>query len=57
MLVEAWSPLGCGAVLQDETLTEIARAHGKSPAQICVRFALQRGLAPLPKSTHPQRIA
>ncbi len=57
MLVEAWSPLGCGAVLQDETLAEIARAHGKSPAQICVRFALQRGLAPLPKSTHPQRIA
>lgn len=57
MLVEAWSPLGCGAVLQDPTLARIARAHGKSPAQVCIRFALQRGLAPLPKSTHPERIA
>lgn len=57
MLVEAWSPLGCGAVLQAPTLARIAQAHGKSPAQVCIRFALQRGLAPLPKSTHPERIA
>lgn len=57
MLAEAWSPLGCGAVLQDETLRRIACAHGKSPAQVCIRFALQRGLVPLPKSTHPERIA
>ncbi len=57
MLVEAWSPLGCGAVLQDETIARIAARYGKSPAQVCVRFALQRGLLPMPKSTHAERIA
>ena len=57
MLVEAWSPLGCGAVLQDETIGKIAQKYGKSPAQVCVRFALQRGVLPMPKSTHAGRIA
>lgn len=57
MLVEAWSPLGCGAVLQDPTIGRIAKAHGKSPAQVCIRFAMQQGALPLPKSTHPERIA
>ena len=54
MLVEAWSPLGCGAVLHDETVGEVARKHGKSPAQVCVRFALQLGVLPMPKSTHKE---
>ena len=57
MVVEGWSPLGCGAVLQDETIGKIAAKHGKSPAQVCVRFALQRGVLPMPKSTHAERIA
>ena len=57
MLVEAWSPLGCGAVLQDETLGKIAQKYNKSPAQVCVRYALQRGVLPMPKSTHAERIA
>ena len=57
MLVEAWSPLGCGAVLQDETIGAIAQKYGKSPAQVCVRYALQRGVLPMPKSTHAERIA
>ena len=57
ILAEAWSPLGCGRLLSDRLVGEIADAHGKSPAQICIRYALQHGLVPLPKSVHPARIA
>jgi len=57
ILVEAWSPLGSGAVLKDETLAKIAAKYNKSTAQICVRYALENGVLPLPKSTNPQRIA
>lgn len=57
MLVEAWSPLGSGAVLNDESLKAMAAKYGKSVAQLCVRFALQCGILPLPKSTKPERIA
>ncbi len=56
MVVEAWSPLGCGAVLQDPTLAKIAASHGKSVAQVCVRYALQSGVLPMPKSTHKERM-
>lgn len=57
MLVEAWSPLGSGAVLQDAFLNEMAAKYGKSVAQLCVRFALQNNIVPLPKSTKALRIA
>ena len=57
MVVEAWSPLGCGAVLSDPTLAKIAAKYGKSIAQVCIRFALQYGVVPMPKSTHADRIA
>lgn len=57
MVVEAWSPLGCGAVLSDPTLAKIAAKYGKSVAQVCIRFALQYGVVPMPKSTHADRIA
>lgn len=56
MVVEAWSPLGCGAVLGDERLKAIAAKYGKSVAQICLRFALQNGVLPLSKSVHAERI-
>ena len=57
MLAQAWSPLGSGAVLADPTLNEMATKYGKSVAQLCVRFALQCDVLPLPKSTKPERIA
>lgn len=57
MLVEAWSPLGSGAVLKNEELAAIAAKYNKSVAQLCVRLALQCGLLPLPKSTNPLRAA
>lgn len=57
ILVEAWSPLGSGAVLGDEALAKIAAKYNKSVAQLCIRFALEYGVLPLPKSTNAERIA
>ena len=57
LLAEAWSPLGSGAVLADPQLNAIAAKYGKTAAQLCVRFALQCDVLPLPKSTKPERIA
>lgn len=57
MVVEGWSPLGCGSVLADRTLNEIGAKYGKSSAQVCIRYALQSGVVPMPKSTHKERIA
>ena len=55
MLVEAWSPLGSGAVLKDERLAVMAAKYRRSVAQLCIRLALQCGILPLPKSTDPVR--
>ena len=57
IVVEAWSPLGSGRVLTDERLVKIAEKYGKSVAQICIRWCLQNGTLPLPKSVTPERIA
>lgn len=57
LLVEAWSPLGSGAVLNDEGLKAMAAKYGKSVAQLCVKLALQNNILPLPKSTNPDRMA
>ena len=54
--VQAWSPLGSGAVLKDPLLMEIAAKYGKSVAQLCIRFALQQDIVALPKSVNPERI-
>jgi len=56
IFVQAWSPLGSGAVLSDPTINQIAAVHGKSAAQVCIRFALQSDILPLPKSVTPSRI-
>lgn len=54
--VEGWSPLGRGKVLENEMLKEIALKYNKSVAQLCIRWALQNNVLPLPKSTTPNRI-
>lgn len=54
--VEAWSPLGRGRIFKNPTLIDIATHHGKSVAQICLRWELQHGIVPLPKSVTPTRI-
>ncbi|MFH8440545.1 aldo/keto reductase [Streptomyces sp. NPDC018026] len=53
---EAWSPLAQGAVLGDEAITTIAARHGKSPAQVVLRWHLQLGNVVIPKSVTPARI-
>lgn len=53
---EAYSPLGSGEVLDDPTLQELAEARGKSPAQIILRWHLQRGSIVIPKSVTLERI-
>lgn len=55
ILVEAYSPLAHGHRLNDPLLAKIARKHGKSSAQIVLRWAIQHGTLPLPKSTNPER--
>ena len=56
--MEVWSPLGGtgGNVLQDETLNKLAGKYKKSPAQIVLRWDIQRGVIVIPKSTHKDRI-
>ncbi|WP_326512788.1 aldo/keto reductase [Clostridium intestinale] len=56
MLVEAWSPLGTGRMLSNETLKEISAKYNKSVAQLCIRWCLQNEVLPLPKSVTPSRI-
>ncbi|KAA5835013.1 aldo/keto reductase [Saccharopolyspora hirsuta] len=53
---EAWSPLAQGAMLGESTLTDIAERHGKSPAQVVIRWHLQLGNIVIPKSVTPARI-
>lgn len=54
--LEAWSPLMQGQLLEDSILKEIAEVHGKSVAQIILRWDLQNGVVTIPKSTKEHRI-
>lgn len=56
ILIEAWSPLGRGEMLSNETLIKIAAKYDKSVAQLCIRWCLQNRALPLPKSITPSRI-
>ncbi len=53
---EAWSPLAQGAVLKDDAITAIAERHGKTPAQVVLRWHLQIDNIVIPKSATPARI-
>ena len=54
--VEAWSPIAQGLVLTDPTLDEIARRVGRTPAQVVLRWHIERGDIVFPKSVTPARI-
>ena len=54
--IEAWSPIARGNVLTDPTVVAIAEAVGKTPAQVVLRWHIQRGDIVFPKSTTPARI-
>ncbi|MGZ4465968.1 MAG: aldo/keto reductase [Nocardioides sp.] len=66
ILNQAWSPIGGitfyrdsghTSALEDPVIGEVATAHGKSPAQVMLRWGLQHGRSVIPKSTNPERIA
>ena len=54
--IEAYSPLGTGRHLDDPTVGAIAERLGRTPAQVLIRWCLQRDLVVLPKSTHRERL-
>ncbi len=56
ILTESWSPIAQGAVLDDPTVTEIATRLGRTPAQVTLRWHLQRGDIVFPKSSTPDRM-
>ena len=57
IVTQSWSPIGRGRNLADPALTFIADKHGKTPAQVVLRWHLQLGLAAIPKTQHPDRMA
>lgn len=56
ILVEAYSPLATGRILNEKPIVDLANKYKVSPAQLCIRYCVQRHTIPLPKSTHEQRI-
>ncbi len=57
IVTEAWSPIAQGAVLDDETITKVAEQLGRTPAQVALRWHVQRGDVVFPKSTKAERMA
>ena len=55
--LEAYSPLGTGRHLASDTVARIARRHGRTPAQVLLRWCIERGIPVIPESTHRERIA
>ena len=56
VVTEAYSPLGVGQLLDNPTITSVAQAHGKSPAQVLIRWSIQLGNVVIPRSASPERI-
>jgi 2,5-diketo-D-gluconate reductase A len=56
IVLEAYSTLGTGRHLSDSTVRQVADAHGKTPAQVLLRWCVQRGIPVIPKSTHRERL-
>jgi 2,5-diketo-D-gluconate reductase A len=57
IVTTSWSPLGQGAVLDDPVIARIAAAHGRTPAQVIIRWHLDNGLSVIPKSSSAGRQA
>ena len=56
IFIEAYSPLGIGYLLKNETVNGIARKNNVSAAQVALRWLLDKGVCPLPKSVHKERM-
>lgn len=57
VLIEGYSPLATGGILDNGDLQKVAAKYGKSVAQICIRYLLEKNILPLPKTTTPERMA
>jgi len=57
IVTQSWSPLGQGQLLQDPAIAGIAAKHGRTPAQVVIRWHVDNGLVVIPKSVTPSRIA
>jgi 2,5-diketo-D-gluconate reductase A len=57
IVTEAWSPIAQGGVLDDETIVKIAEQVGRTPAQVTLRWHVQRGDVVFPKTISPERMA
>lgn len=56
IVIEAYSPLAHGYGLDDSVIAKVAEKHSRSPTQVMIRWCIDQGLVPLPKSTHPDRV-
>jgi 2,5-diketo-D-gluconate reductase B len=57
MALVAYSPVAKGKIKNDATLLRIGRAHGKSPAQICLRWLVQQNVAAIPRTSRIERLS
>ena len=58
IVTQSWSPLGKGGdLLADPAITAIAARRGRTPAQVVLRWHIELGLVPIPKSSNPERLA
>jgi 2,5-diketo-D-gluconate reductase A len=57
IVTEAYSPLGVGQLLDNPTVVSIGQAHGKTPAQVLIRWSIQLGNVVIPRSSSPERIS
>jgi diketogulonate reductase-like aldo/keto reductase len=57
IVLEAYSPLGTGRHLSSKTVAQIAQRHGRTPAQVLLRWCIERDIPVIPKSTHREHIA
>jgi diketogulonate reductase-like aldo/keto reductase len=55
IVTESWSPLGRGELLAEPAVVRVAEAHGVTPAQAVLRWHVQLGAVPIPKSADPER--
>ncbi|UXA19732.1 aldo/keto reductase [Mycobacterium sp. SMC-4] len=56
IVTQAYGPLGVGRLLDHATVTGVAEAHGKTPAQVLIRWSVQLGNSVIPRSSSPERI-
>jgi diketogulonate reductase-like aldo/keto reductase len=57
MAMVAYSPVAKGRIKGDETLTRIGKVHGKTPAQVCLRWLVQQGVSAIPRTSKIERLS